>query len=133
MSGGNAAGTALRAPFAATLVVVDAREERLVNNETMFRRINERIEEIAQAQGSADGHTYEFLCECSNADCTLRVPLSSTAYESVRRDPAQFVVARGHELPEIEVVVFRTHDYQVVRKQGDAAEVAAAADPRRGP
>ena len=110
---------------------MDAREERLVENEAMFRRINERIEEMAQAQGSGDGHVYEFLCECSNVDCTLRVPLSATAYELVRRDPAQFVVARGHELPEIEAVVFRTNDYQVVRKQGEAARVAAEEDPRR--
>ena len=116
--------------FAATLDVVDAREERLVENEAMFRRINERIEEIAQAQGAADGHVYEFLCECSNADCTLRVPLSSTAYEFVRRDPTQFVVAPGHDLPEIEAVVFRTQDYQVVRKQGEAAEVAVEEDRR---
>lgn len=57
--------------------------------------------------------------------------LGSTAYESVRRDPAQFVVAPGHELPEIEVVVLRTKDYQVVRKQGEAAEVATEEDPRR--
>jgi hypothetical protein len=98
----------------------------------MFRRINERIEEIARAQGAADGHVYEFLCECSNVDCTLRVPLSSGAYESVRRDPAQFVVAPGHDLPEIEVIVFRTRDYQVVRKQGEAAEVATEEDPRGG-
>jgi hypothetical protein len=111
---------------------VDAREERLVENEAMFRRINERIEEIARAQGAADGHVYEFLCECSNVDCTLRVPLSSGAYESVRRDPAQFVVAPGHDLPEIEVIVFRTRDYQVVRKQGEAAEVATEEDPRGG-
>lgn len=112
--------------------VVDAREERLVENEAMFRSINERIEEIAQAQaeGPTDGHIYEFLCECSNADCTLRLPLSATAYELVRRDPTQFVVAPGHDLPEIEVVVFRTRDYQVVRKQGEAADVAAEEDPR---
>jgi len=101
-------------------------------NEDLFRQINERIEDVASEHGP-DEHRYEFLCECSNADCTLRVSLSSTAYESVRRDPAQFVLAPGHELPEIEVVALRTKDYQVVRKQGEAAEVATEEDPRRGP
>lgn len=109
---------------------MDAREKRLVENEAMFRRINERIEAIAESQGSANGHVYEFLCECSNADCTLRVRLSSTAYEWVRRDPTQFVVAPGHDLPEIEEVVFRTNAYQVVRKRGEAARVAAEEDLR---
>ena len=112
------------------LVRVDPREERLVENEATFRRINERIEAIAESHGSSDGHVYEFLCECSNADCTLRIPLSSTAYEWVRRDPAQFVVAPGHDLPEIEEVVFRTNAYQIVRKQGEAADVAAEENPR---
>jgi hypothetical protein len=109
---------------------VDAREERLVENEAMFRRINERIEEIAESHGTADGHVYEFLCECSNVDCTLRVRLSLTAYESARRDSAQFVLALGHELPEIEEVLCRTTDYQLVRKLGEAAEIADEEDPR---
>jgi len=109
---------------------MDAREERLVENEAMFRRINERIEEIAESHGPADGHVYDFLCECSNSDCTLRVQLTSVAYESVRRESAQFVLAPGHELPEIEEVVFRTEGYQVVRKLGEAAEVASEEDPR---
>ena len=109
---------------------MDSRETRLARNETLFREVNERIEEVAVSHGPGDGHVYEFLCECSNADCTLRVPLSSAAYEAVRGHPAQFVLAPGHELPEIEVVVLRTEDYQVVRKRGEAAEVAAEEDPR---
>ena len=109
---------------------MDAREQRLVENEAMFRRINERIEEIARSQGPADQHVYEFLCECSNVDCTLLVRLSSTAYEFVRRDPTQFVIAPGHELPEIEEVVFRTDAYQIVRKRGGAARIAEQEDPR---
>jgi hypothetical protein len=39
-------------------------------------------------------------------DCTLRLPLTITAYEQARRDPSQFIVALGHELPEIEEVVW---------------------------
>jgi hypothetical protein len=109
---------------------VDAREERLVKNEALFRDINERIEEIAAAHGPDDEHLYEFLCECSNRDCTLRVRLPLSTYESVRRDATQFVVAAGHELPEIEVVVARFPEYQVVRKQGEAAAVAKEEDPR---
>jgi hypothetical protein len=109
---------------------VDAREQRLVKNEILFRDLNERVARIAEAHGD-DGHVYEFLCECSNADCTLRVPLALDAYESVRADPTLFVVAPGHELPEIENVVSRTATYQIVTKLDEAADVASAQDPRR--
>jgi hypothetical protein len=116
---------------AATVSRMDAREERLANNEVLFREINERIAEVAEPHGgSRDDHVYEFLCECSNIGCDLRLPLTLSVYESVRKDPTQFVVALGHELPEIERVISETDTYQVVRKQGDAADLAEAKDPR---
>ncbi|HZS30155.1 MAG TPA: hypothetical protein VFA37_02740 [Gaiellaceae bacterium] len=108
---------------------MDARETRLAQNESLFRSVNEQIEQAAR-RGPADGHVYEFLCECSNADCTLLLPLTVPQYEAVRRDPARFIVAPGHELPEIEEVVSRHPGYQVVVKKGEAAEFVAARDPR---
>jgi hypothetical protein len=110
---------------------VDAREERLANNEVLFRDINERIAGVAEPQGTpGDDHIYEFLCECSNVGCDLRLPLTLAIYEEVRKEPTHFLVAPGHELPEIEVVLSRTEGYQVVRKAGEAAELVAAKDPR---
>jgi len=102
---------------------VDARERRLAENEVAFRAINDAIEETASRHG-ADDHRYEFLCECSNADCTLRLQLTRSAYEDVRRRGDQFIVAPGHNLPEIEDVVSRSDDYWVVEKHGEAARLA---------
>ena len=109
---------------------MDARETRLAQNEVLFREVNERIESGAPGGAIQDGHVYEFVCECSNLDCTLRLKLTIAAYESVRRDPAMFLVAPGHELPEIEEVVYRDSGYQAVKKRGPAAALAAATDPR---
>ena len=109
---------------------MDAREERLARNETLFRSVNENIEEAARP--GWPGEHFEFFCECSNVDCSLLLPLTVSAYEQIRADPKQFVVAPGHELPEIETVVFRTSSYQVVVKQGEAAEFVAEHDPRGG-
>lgn len=110
---------------------MDAREERLANNEVLFRDINERIAAIAEPQGlPGDDHVYEFLCECSNIACDLRLPLTLAAYEDVRKDPTRFLVAPGHEMPEIEIVLTRAEGYQVVVKQGEAAELVAEKDPR---
>ena len=110
---------------------MDAREERLAKNELLFRDVNERIAGVAEPHSREDDrHVYEFLCECSNVGCDLRLPLTLSAYEQVRSEPTYFVVAPGHELPEIEYVVSRGPDYQVVRKQGEAAELAEDEDPR---
>lgn len=106
---------------------MDAREERLARNETLFRAVNENIEEAASRSVMP---TFDFFCECSNVDCTLLLTMTVSEYEQVRADPRQFVVAPGHDLPEIESVVARTSAYQVVIKQGEAAEFVADHDPR---
>lgn len=108
---------------------MDGRELRLAQNETIFREINERVLDVAEQHG-ADTHVYSFFCECSNADCTLQVSLAIADYERVRKDGAQFVVARGHELPEIETIVERHESWSAVVKTGDAAEYARGLDPR---
>ena len=109
---------------------MDSRETRLAQNETLFREVNERIEHAVERGGRDDAHVYEFLCECSNSDCTLLLPLTIAEYETVRSDPRQFIVAPGHDLPEIEDVVAKNSGYQVVRKAGDAAEFVSERDPR---
>ena len=106
---------------------MDAREERLARNETLFRAVNENIEEAAARSVMP---TFDFFCECSNVDCTLLLTMTLSEYEQVRADPRQFVVAPGHELPEIEAVVVRTSAYQVVLKEGEAAEFVSEQDPR---
>jgi hypothetical protein len=108
---------------------MDAREKRLAQNETLFRSVNERIEEAADSMGD-DEHTFEFFCECSNTDCTLLLPMTVLQYEKVRANPRQFIVALGHELPEIEMVVVRERNYQVVAKLGEAGEFVTEHDPR---
>ena len=107
---------------------MDAREERLAKNEVIFRDLNERIADIAATHD--DDHLYEFLCECSNVDCTLRLPLTLAFYEDVRKVATRFVVAPGHDLPEIEDVLFRGDGYQIVTKRGDAAVLVEDQDPR---
>jgi hypothetical protein len=109
---------------------VDAREERLAKNEIIFREVNERIKDTTKASVLRGERNLGFLCECSNVDCTLRLQLVLPDYERARRDPAQFIVALGHEVPEIEEVVLVADTFQVVRKAGAAAILAETRDPR---
>ena len=104
-------------------------EERLAKNEAFFRSVNERIREIVGEQG-ADGHVYEFICECADTTCLERVHLTIAEYEAVRASGTRFVVAAGHEIDAIETVVAESHASIVVEKVGVAAEVADALDPR---
>jgi hypothetical protein len=108
---------------------VDARAERLARNELLFRDLNEQVELVADSLDEA-GTLFEFFCECSDVDCTLRLPMALAVYEEVRSDPTLFVVAPSHDNPEIEDVLSRTDAYQIVRKRGEAAQFAAADDPR---
>lgn len=108
---------------------MDARERRLAQNETLFREVNERMEDLARIH-TDDDHRYAFLCECSNAQCDLKLSLPLSTYEQARSDSAVFIVAVGHDLPEIEDIVLRGAGFQLVRKHGEAAELAARTNPR---
>jgi len=108
---------------------VDAREKRLAQNETLFREINERVNELAARHGT-DGHLYTYFCECSNPDCTLQLELTNLTYEAVRAHSARFIVAPGHEMPGIETVIERSDSWWLVEKYDETAEFAEELDPR---
>ena len=104
------------------------RERRRAENEAVFRRLNEEIARL----GSEFAITQlEIVCECSDTDCLARADVDRDLYERTRRDPTQFIVLAGHESPEIEDVVAAVGELRIVRKRGEAAEVAAMLDPRR--
>lgn len=107
---------------------MDEREQRLAQNEALFREVNERVDAIAHKLGPEV--PYEFLCECANADCTFRVTLPTEVYEAVRSDPTQFVLLPHHFTPEVEEVVVQEDTYWIVRKVGEAAEYVERLDPR---
>ena len=107
---------------------MDSREARLARNQAIFRELNERVAHSDKRSQSADPHV--FLCECANADCTTRVYLTLRDYQRVRANPLRFVVAHGHQGPDIERVVQIASRFLVVEKTGPGAEVAIKTDPR---
>jgi hypothetical protein len=99
--------------------------ERLAHNQVLFREVNERLREMLDESVAVA----EFLCECSQADCTETLPLEPSEYERVRSQPNQFVITPGHEIPEIEEVVWESDSYILLRKI-EGAEYAERTDPR---
>lgn len=108
---------------------MDARTQRRAENEVRFRALNERLRDRAGALGK-NGDALELVCECGDEDCTAPITLTPAEYEAVRAEPTDFAVLAGHVARDVEDVVTELSSCTVVRKRGDAAEIAAAADPR---
>jgi hypothetical protein len=108
---------------------MDRRKERIARNETIFRELNESLETHVHGGRSATDLA-GFVCECGELDCEATVRLELSDYETTRRDPRQFVLVPGHELPDAEDVVRNGDGYIVVRKHEDAADVVEQTDPR---
>jgi hypothetical protein len=108
---------------------MDSRQQRVANNEALFRKVNERIEEVNEELES--GGRSNFLCECGDDDCTEPVSLTLAEYEEVRAEPTHFVIAPGHDAIDVERVVRETDRFAVVEKfTGEAGRIAVETDPR---
>ncbi|HJQ75269.1 MAG TPA: hypothetical protein VJ814_10295 [Gaiellaceae bacterium] len=103
--------------------------ERRATTEALFRDVNERI---AESSERLDASRTEFVCECSDPNCTHRVHASLAEYEEVRGDSTTFLVVPGHEQEDIERVVSDRGRFRVVEKVQDAVRrTVVRLDPRR--
>jgi hypothetical protein len=108
-----------------------AREDRIARNEALFREVNERIKGVREEAGElAAGSSFAILCECGDESCVEEIQLTSQEYERVRSDAAQFAIAPGHAIPDVETVIAQGDGFEVARKQPEEAEIARRTDPR---
>jgi hypothetical protein len=105
---------------------------RAAENQSLYRSVNERIKQLNAALGvvAPDGDSYEWLCECADTGCTVRVSATLDEYESVRKNPRTFIVASGHLYPEVERVLNENSRFVIVEKIANGGEIAEALDPR---
>jgi hypothetical protein len=77
-------------------------------------------DEIRRAQAElgvdAENERLPYLCECRDVECRTVILVATARYDAARADPAQRLVAAGHEgaLPVVE----RGEGYTVVREEG---------------
>lgn len=107
----------------------DPRRARIARNESAFRALNESLEASVHS-GRPDDDLAGFVCECGDSQCDTTVRVTLPTYESVRRDSMLFLVARGHEVAEVEDVVDEGDGYVVVRKHEDTRDIVEDADRR---
>ena len=109
---------------------VSKRDERLAQNEVMFRRVNERIVSDLRARRESSAPELEIVCECSDRDCLRVLRIEVAEYEWLRLNPRRFAVLPGHEAPAVEDVVERHDRFVVVEKHAETHGQVDAADPR---
>ncbi|MEN3341388.1 MAG: hypothetical protein V7644_792 [Actinomycetota bacterium] len=103
-------------------------DERKARNETVFRKANEEVRSVHTELDLPDGRL-PFICECEDERCRTIVQLTEDEYERVRSDGTHFLLAPEHPSSTGEVV--ERHDgFWVAAKQGRAAAIAEASDPR---
>jgi hypothetical protein len=107
---------------------------RAAENESLYRSVNERIKQLNAALGEVtpDGDSHEWLCECADTDCIVRISATLDEYEGVRESPRTFMVAPRHLYSAVERVLDRNRRFMIVEKLDDAGAVAEALDPRQG-
>jgi hypothetical protein len=106
---------------------LDAREERIARNEAIFREVNERVNEVSDAE---PGELIDFLCECGDESCTESISLTRAEYEQLRSNALFFGVKPGHAIADVEEVVAVEERFEMVRKHRDEGAIARATDPR---
>lgn len=124
---------ALSCPVCASpLIPAEVDEQKAIrigSNESLFREVNERIQEVStEIPGLQEREA--FVCECGASSCSALIRLTIPEYEGVRAFPARFVVVPGHEMTDVERVVDEQGGYFVVEKIGAGRQLAEDEDPR---
>lgn len=91
--------------------------ERLVENEVIFRTVNEHVQDFIENDISLPiEKKYSFYCECSKPDCLNRIKLTTRTYSELHKNKKHFVILPGHEFKKVEKVIKKNVDYEVVEK-----------------
>lgn len=109
-------------------------ERRQIENEMIFRRVNEKVGdglEALDAMHIEDGNTallhdedivLQFKCECSDEDCSARIPIPLSVYNKIHENRDSFIIKLKHQVNAIEKVILTEADYSVVEKNNSTAE-----------
>jgi thermostable 8-oxoguanine DNA glycosylase len=115
-------------------MTISVAERRQIENEMIFRRINEQVGadlDTLDAMHIEDGNPHlvrdddvelHFQCECSDENCTARIPISLSRYRQIHLNRDMFIVKLKHQVQEIEDVVSSEARYCIVKKKHSTPE-----------
>ena len=95
--------------------------DRRIQNERVFRTVNEKLRALNAAfEGFAD-ETALFVCECSRIGCIDQIELAVDAFDGVCGRPNTYIVRPGHQSLEVERVVSWEATYLTVERRSAEA------------
>lgn len=109
-------------------------ERRQIENEMIFRRANEKVgagidklDDLHIADGNPElvrdnDLLLHFVCECSDEDCDIRLPIKLSVYEKIHLNRDNFIIKAKHQDKSIEEVILTESDYSVVKKNKATTE-----------
>jgi FPC/CPF motif-containing protein YcgG len=109
-------------------------ERRQIENEMIFRRINEKVgndldalDVLHEQEGNPElmrdqDLELDFKCECSDENCTTRIAVPLTEYQTIHENRDTFIVMPNHQVDPIEKIFKSTPTYSVVVKNHSTAE-----------
>jgi hypothetical protein len=110
---------------------MDETQRRKAANESLFREINERVEQLHRTFALTQQDDLHIVCECDRLDCSEGLDVPVPIYEATRQNPHLFFVSPGHEDDAVEDVVDTGSGYVIVRKRpGEPQAIAEQTDPR---
>ncbi len=113
---------------------ISTEERKQIENEMIFRRINEKVgadldimDKIHRDDGDLDLlHDdiilLHFKCECSDENCSVRIPLKLSEYRKVHVNRNAFIVKINHQVDKIEKVIKQEDGYNIVQKKNSTKE-----------
>jgi hypothetical protein len=106
--------------------------ERAAENQSLYRSINESVNDLNQtfAEVTVTPFSGEWICECADTHCMLRINATLREYEAVRANGRTFLVCPGHVYPEVERIVAENDRFVTVEKLRNAGRIAESLDPR---
>jgi hypothetical protein len=116
---------------------ISSAERHQIENEMLFRRMNEKVgDDLGALDASyiADNEVYlirdddvliNFKCECSDENCTKRIPLKLSEFQAIHIDRNTFIVIPDHQVDPIEKVVSSNPKFNVVIKNNSTPDPAA--------
>ena len=115
-------------------VNISTAERRQIENEMIFRRMNEQVGDdlgALDAMHIEDNNTHlirdansliHFKCECSDENCDARIAIKLEEYQNAHQNRSNFIVKPNHQVESIETIVSSQARYSIVKKNNSTPE-----------